>query len=234
MSESESVGGEMSAAKRRVLGLVIVCITGLVLSACAPQTETSDSAARSQPSPSLAIESPSSGSPEAPGNSLSETPAIEAETKRSLAVVTAACLNGLLSSEQMYIPARDWHGIVIGHAVTRGDFEIDEVDPFLIQEMQRSDFTTQAFETAATLDLKWQPLTDLWNQGSKAVKKAWNGGASSLEALDGAWEYAEKLEARCRVPFSDASRLASDDDVSLAQWILSNSDGLLSLDLINE
>ena len=165
--------------------------------------------------------------------SASELPA-DVQDQRALAVATAGCLNGLLSAGQVYIPARAWHGIVLGHGVSQGDLDMDDLELISIHEIRYADFTTQAFETAATLDPKWESLSELWDRGSRVAKKAWNQGSDSLESINATWEFADKLTARCKVPYSDASAEAQALGVPLAEWIRENSDGLLALDLIDQ
>lgn len=226
-----------SASSRFTFAKALLFAAPLLFGGCTnlPESERTDfvenTAQNTHESFATTIPSPPVSAPPATSTSLLPPTSISSEDHRAVAVVTAACVGGW-GFDDVFIPARRWDGMLWEHAQRVGVIESSGLDLWQKNELRQSMFITEAFETAATLDARWQPLLALWDEGTQAVISAWEDGLTFNEALGAAWPAARRLEARCRVPFADSKTLAAKTGTHLSTWVFDTANGLLDRDLL--
>lgn len=155
-------------------------------------------------------------------------PSTSAQPDPGLALVAAACLVDD-DSDPLGISWQPnyWMGILVNQEIDEDRMDRMELEnnKVLKQAVQRTDFIEQAFESAASIDPRWEPILDLWDRGSAAVLKQYRARAEY--PLFGANRYSNKLTAQCKVALSEASMKAQDSGMSIAEWVAVNAGDML-------
>lgn len=235
--------------------IIAICIAAVVVAGCS--TPSSDA---SPPVASTAVSTTAvSGETSTTVSTLatttpasSTTSSSEPETDyRGLAVVSAACLMGSFEAGVASIGILPLYGVLFNYGLEQGDFVRKDFDAAELTRLRRAKFTAQAFETAATLDVRWQPFFELWNELTQQLVAAWDSGITAREALRSVSAVVDRLEARCRVPITEMQQQLVKQGIiteSASQgeleelgilrvtgfeqgWIVEHSRGLLNLDL---
>ena len=156
-------------------------------------------------------------------------PAITNKTK-ALALVYAGCNNNRIDA--IHFDWITWVGVAWSYGLKIGWFQ----DPNFIRQdlshridMGISNYISQTFTVASTLDERWSRILAVWNQSISSVQKSMdplNGNIANI-LEDSTRSFSPILESICTLAVDEVNWKASIEGRSEYTWIDRNGDGLI-------
>ena len=213
------------------IGTLFACVLLAACSSTATSSEISESASPSE------IEASVESSP-SPPNEITSRP-VESDPAalkelQALALAGSGCLSGnhdFAPTDTVSWFPRRWLGVILRHGLDVGAFELPRKrDDFTLMmlDIHYSDYITEAFEAAASLDSRYDRLVFLWNTAGAKSIKAWDGGGkNAMEVLDPGEFASQRVTARCKAPVYQALEASYSSGGSLDSWINETAGPLL-------